>query len=169
MIDPTKADIWGAGQIFVNLLTGISPWFLYPAANSQLANNDGFNLAQFCSFFGRETMTSCAQHLNVSLMVVFPPQEPLFPKGAAPVIDILSLRGQDSRFCIEIWQIIRKCWQPRVLQRSSAYTALQYVLSLKAKVSTSGDFSKESCASVSAIVPRLTYNFSSREHLLRAI
>ena len=31
--DPTKADIWGTGQIFVNLLTGISPWFLYPAAN----------------------------------------------------------------------------------------------------------------------------------------
>jgi hypothetical protein len=106
----------------------------------------------------------CASDVDVTLTVNFPGQKP-FPSGAEPIASILSLRGQDSRFCIEIWQIIRKCWQPRVLQRSSAYTALQYVLSLKARVSTSGDLSKESCASVSAIVPRPTYNFSSREHL----
>jgi len=155
MMDPTKADIWGAGQIFVNLLTGISPWFLYPAANSHLVNNDGFNLAQFCSFFGRETMTSCAQHLNVSLTVVFPPQEPLFPKGAAPVIDILSLRGQDSRFSYNIWKFVGKCWQPFVLERFSASEALLCLKALQLTVSKSGNsgdssYSKRSITSASA-------------------
>ena len=158
-----QADVWAAGQIFLCLLTGISQWFMSPP-NREMSK-DGFNLAQMCSQFGCEAIMECGSDVDVTVTVNFPGQKP-FPSGAEPIASILSLRGQDSRFCIEIWQIIRKCWQPRVLQRLSAYTALQYVLSLKAKVSTSGDLSKESCASVSAIVPRPTHNISSRQHLL---
>jgi serine/threonine protein kinase len=127
-----KADVWAAGQIFLCLLTGISKWFTPPSCSGRpLMNADGFNLAQFCSLFGIDTMQSCALGVRKRLEVFFPTRKPAsFPPGANPIKNILFLRGEDCRFPLAIWEIVGKCFQPIVSQRLSAPQALQLVHNL---------------------------------------
>ena len=124
-----KADVWAAGQIFLCLLTGISQWFTPPSCSGRpLMNADGYNLAQFCSLFGIDTMKSCALGVHKRLEVFFPTRKPAsFPPGAKPIKNILCLRGEDCRFPLAIWEIVGKCFQPIVSQRLSAPQALHFV------------------------------------------
>ena len=57
-----KSDVWAAGIIFLCLLTGTLQWFTLPPNNCDRHNDmDGFNLAQFCSLFGKDIMISVAR------------------------------------------------------------------------------------------------------------
>ena len=135
-IQTAAMDVWSAGQICLNLLTGRCDWFYYKRDLPSRQAMDAFNIAQLCSMLGSAVMKEAACALKMELRCIFPANTPLFPSQAQPIPSLLVLRNDASQFDLFFWKIVERCWQPNPFKRS---TASSIVSTLNAYAQGSGE------------------------------
>ena len=119
-IQTAAMDVWSAGQICLNLLTGRSDWFYYKHDLPSREAMDAFNIAQLCSMLGTFEMRNAARALNMELRCIFPTNAPLYPLQGRPILAPSQLRNDASRFHTTVWKIVNRCWEPNPSKRSTA-------------------------------------------------
>ena len=119
-IQTAAMDVWSAGQICLNLLTGRCDWFYYKHDLPSRQAMDAFTIAQLCSMIGSAAMKEAALALKIELRCIFPANTPLFPLQGQPISSLLVLRNDASRFDTFYWKIVNLCWQPNPIKRCTA-------------------------------------------------